>query len=92
MHKDHRGVVVGVSEAVRDELTKLGEAAERSQEGQRALVLAAALDDRAGIQAGGLASTDRRLGELMAEIRAQHKKPEGKTTLELLRGGAGATG
>lgn len=81
-----------VLEAVEAELRTLGTVAESSPEGQRALVLATALDDRAGIQAGGLASTDKRLGELLTELRSRFKKPEGKTTLELLRGGAGAAG
>lgn len=83
---------MSVLAAVQAELEKLGEVAQSSPEGQRALVLAAALDDRAGIQAGGLASTDKRLGELLNELRGRFKKAEGKTTLELLRGGAGATG
>lgn len=83
---------MGVKAAIEAELATLSPDALQSSEAQRALVLASALDDRAGIQAGGLASTDKRLGELMDTIRERYKKPEGKTTLELLRGGAGATG
>lgn len=80
---------MSVQAAALAELQRLGEAAERSVEGQTALALAAALDDRAGIQAGGLASTAKQLAALMDTVRDRHKAPEGKTTLELLRGGAG---
>jgi len=83
---------VSVHAATESELQTLGEAAERSVEGQTALALAAALDDRAGIQAGGLASTAKQLAALMEGLRARFKKAEGKTTLELLRGGAEQTG
>ncbi|HET6914874.1 MAG TPA: hypothetical protein VFH56_02175 [Acidimicrobiales bacterium] len=83
---------MGVYSAVQAELSSLGEVAQSSAEAQRALVLAAALDDRAGIQAGGLASTDKRLGELLAEIRQRFKKPERKGRLELLRDPDSAAG
>lgn len=83
---------MSVYTATQSELEHLGEAAVGSVEGQTALALAAALDDRAGIQAGGLASTAKQLAALMDTVRERHKKPEGKTTLELLRGGAGAAG
>ena len=73
-----------VARATRAELDTLG--ALDTLDGARALNLAAVLDDRAGIQAGGVASTDKQLGALMDSIRAA-RKPKGKTTLELLRGG-----
>lgn len=57
-------------------------------EGQRALVLAAALDDRAGVQ--NIAATDKRLGELMSELREKHE-PKSGGRLAVLRGGAGAS-
>jgi hypothetical protein len=61
-----------------------------SSEGQRALVLAAALDDRAGVQ--NLAATDKQLGALMDSLRERFK-PKEKGRLELLRGGdTSATG
>ena len=72
------------------ELTTLGDEARDSVEGQRALNLAAVLDDRAGIQAGGVASTDKQLGALMAEIRERYARPEGASKLELLQGGGAA--
>lgn len=75
-----------VHTAVMAELTLLGQPAMESVEGQTALALAAALDDRAGIQAGGLASTAKRLAEQMDAVRERYKKPEGKSRLELLRG------
>jgi hypothetical protein len=77
---------VAVFEAVRAELDTLGEAAGASVEGQTALALAAALDDRAGVQAGGLASTAKQLGAVMADLRLAYKA-EAKTELELLRFG-----
>lgn len=59
-------------------------------DGQRALVLAAVLDDRAGVQ--NLAATDKRLGELMTELRERHE-PKTGGRLAVLRGSAGqATG
>lgn len=72
--------------AIQSEIAALGEKAAASSEGQRALVLAAALDDRAGIQAGGLASTDKRLGELMDTIRERFRPAE-RNGLEVIRGG-----
>lgn len=77
---------MGVEQAIRTELTALSGAALTSSEGQRALNLAAVLDDRAGIQAGGVASTDKRLGELMAEIRERYQPVE-RNGLEVIRGG-----
>jgi hypothetical protein len=62
---------------------------EDSSEGQRALVLAAALDDRAGVQ--NIAATDKRLGDLMADLRERYE-PKKKGRLELLRGGSEQTG
>lgn len=54
-------------------------------EGQRALNLASILDDRKGVEAGGVASTDKQLGAVMAEIRDRYK-PQQQTALTLLRG------
>lgn len=76
--------------AIQRELEAFGDAALASSEAQRALVLAAALDDRAGIQAGGLASTDKRLGELLAEIRERYTA-KGTSRLAVLRGGSAAS-
>lgn len=78
---------MSVYEATSTELSKLGTEALESVEGQRALNLASVLDDRAGIQAGGVASTDKQLGAVMAELRERHK-PKGVGRLELLRGGS----
>ena len=80
-----------VHSATLAELTALGPKAVESVEGQRALNLAAVLDDRAGIQAGGVASTDKQLGAVMAELRERYQ-PRGKSRLELLRGGAEQAG
>jgi hypothetical protein len=77
---------VAVFAAVSEELAALGPQAEASVEGQTALALAAALDDRAGVQAGGLASTAKQLGAVMADLRLIYKR-EAKTELELLRFG-----
>jgi hypothetical protein len=82
---------MSVQGAVLAEFEKLGPGVAETVDGQRALNLAAVLDDRAGIQAGGVASTDKQLGVLMAEIRDRHKV-RGRTQLEVLRGGAGQTG
>jgi hypothetical protein len=82
---------MSVHDAVLAELESFGPAVADSVDGQRALNLAAVLDDRAGIQAGGVASTDKQLGALMADLRDRHK-PKGVGRLELLRGGAGQTG
>jgi hypothetical protein len=50
------------------------------------------LDDRAGIQAGGVASTDKQLGAVMAELRERYK-PKGKSVaLNSSAAGAGQTG
>lgn len=76
-----------VHSATLKELQGLGQDVVDSVDGQRALNLAEILDDRAGIQAGGVASTDKQLGAVMAELRERHK-PKGKSRLELLRGGA----
>jgi hypothetical protein len=78
---------MSVSDATRTELDEWGIA--DSTDGQRALVLAAALDDRAGVV--NIAATDKRLGDLMAELRERHA-PKKKGRLELLRGDASATG
>jgi hypothetical protein len=74
-----------VRAATLEELRRLGEAAEGSVEGQTALALAAALDDRAGVQAGGLASTAKELRALMIEIRDRYKPVE-RSALKLLQG------
>jgi hypothetical protein len=76
---------VSVFASVQDELARLGDAAAASVEGQTALALAAALDDRAGVQAGGLASTAKQLGAVMAELRQMYRQ-QAKSKLELLRG------
>jgi hypothetical protein len=61
-----------------------------TSDGEIALVMAAALDDRAGVQ--NLAATAKRLQETMAELRERFK-PREKGRLELLRGGgSSATG
>lgn len=83
---------MSVYEATETELRRLGEAAERSVEGQAALVLAQCLDSGSGFANGGLASTVKQLGAEMDKVRERHRKPEGKSILELLRGGADATG
>lgn len=76
-----------VFDAVRTELDRLGADASSSVEGQTALALAAALDDRAGVQAGGLASTAKQLGVLMDTIRERYK-PQQVSRLSVLRGTA----
>jgi hypothetical protein len=76
---------VSIYSATLAELSSLGNAVAESVEGQRALNLAAVLDDRAGIQAGGVASTDKQLGVLMGEIRDRYKPVE-RSALTLLRG------
>lgn len=76
---------MAVKVAVMEELRRLGANVEASVEGQTALALAAALDDRAGVQAGGLASTAKQLGVVMDVIRAEHK-PKERNGLTLLRG------
>lgn len=58
-------------------------------DGQRALVLAAALDDRAGVV--NIAATDKRLGELMSELRDRFE-PKAGGKLAILRGGVGQAG
>lgn len=78
---------MGVCAAVQAELSALGPVAESSVEGQTALALAAALDDRAGIQAGGLASTAKQLVAIMAEVRERYK-PQQTSRLSVLRGTA----
>jgi hypothetical protein len=83
---------VSVYSATLAELSDLGPTVAETVEGQRALNLAAVLDDRAGIQAGGVASTDKQLGVLMGEIREKYKVPERKGRLELLRDPDSATG
>lgn len=74
-----------VYEATTSELEQLGDAAVASVEGQAALALASALDDRAGIQAGGLASTARQLSALMDIVRERHRSQR-KSKLAVLRG------
>jgi hypothetical protein len=74
---------VSVFSAVRADLDRWNIA--DSSDGQRALVLAAALDDRAGVQ--NIAATDKRLGELMDALRDRHE-PKAGGRLAVLRGGA----
>jgi hypothetical protein len=76
---------VSVYSATLAELSDLGPTVAETVEGQRALNLAAVLDDRAGIQAGGVASTDKQLGLLMDQIRDRYKPVE-RSALTLLRG------
>jgi hypothetical protein len=76
---------VSVYSATLSELSGLGDAVVDTVEGQRALNLASILDDRDGIQAGGVASTDKQLGAVMAEIRDRYKPVE-RSALTLLRG------
>jgi hypothetical protein len=76
---------VSVFVAVQSELSKLGDVATESVEGQTALALAAALDDRAGVQAGGLASTAKQLSAVMGDIRDKYKVVT-KSRLELIKG------
>jgi hypothetical protein len=65
---DAEGISGGlVARATWVELERLG--ASQTVEGARAMNLAAVLDDRAGVQAGGVAATDKQLGLLMASIR-----------------------
>jgi hypothetical protein len=79
---------VAVYDAVKTELDAWG--VTDSSEGQRALTLAAALDDRAGVV--NIAATDKRIGDLMDSL-AERFKPKEKGRLELLRGGdTSATG
>lgn len=76
---------MSVYSATLAELSALGSPVVESVDGQRALNLASILDDRDGIQAGGVASTDKQLGALMGEIRDRHKPVE-RSALTLLRG------
>jgi hypothetical protein len=76
---------MSVYSATLSELSALGPAVVDTSEGQRALNLASILDDRDGIQAGGVASTDKQLGALMSEIRDRYKPVE-RSALTLLRG------
>jgi hypothetical protein len=76
---------VSVFVAVQSELANLGDVATASVEGQTALALAAALDDRAGVQAGGLASTAKQLSAVMGDIRDKYKVAT-KSRLELIKG------
>jgi hypothetical protein len=78
-----------VTKATRAELGALG--ALQTVEAAVALNLASILDDRAGIQAGGVASTAKQLLTVMDGLREKHK-PKEKGRLELLRGGASSTG
>lgn len=71
--------------AVQAELDRLGEKAAESVEGQTALALAAALDDRAGVQAGGLASTAKQLGAVMVDLRDRYKPVAKLTPVQELR-------
>jgi hypothetical protein len=73
---------VSVYGAVSAELDAL--ACANSVEGQVALNLAQILDDRAGIQGGGVASTAKELGLIMARVRDEHK-PQVATRLSVLR-------
>lgn len=73
---------MSVLDATRVELERLG--CVESVEGQRALNLAKVLDDRAGIQGGGLAATDKQLGLILAQVREEHK-PQVRTALSVLR-------
>jgi hypothetical protein len=79
------GGAVSVFVAVQGELDLLGEKANASVEGQTALALAAALDDRAGVQAGGLASTAKQLSAVMSDIRDKYKVITANR-LELIKG------
>jgi hypothetical protein len=76
---------VSVFVAVQSELGTLGTKATESVEGQTALALAAALDDRAGVQAGGLASTAKQLGAVMSDLRDKYKVVT-QSRLELIKG------
>lgn len=71
--------------AVQAELNTLSDRATASVEGQTALALAAALDDRAGVQAGGLASTAKQLAAVMSDLRDRYKVAT-KSRLELIKG------
>ena len=76
---------MSIHSATLAELSALGASVVESVDGQRALNLASILDDRDGIQAGGVASTDKQLGVLMGEIRDRYKPVE-RSALTLLRG------
>jgi hypothetical protein len=76
---------VTVHSATLAELQTLGDPAVQSVEGQTALALAAVLDDRAGVQAGGSASTAKQLLATMEQIRDRYKPVE-RSALTLLRG------
>lgn len=76
---------MSVFAAVTEEIDALGALAAASVEAQTALALAAALDDRAGVQAGGLASTAKQLLAVMTDLRERYK-PQTKTNLQVLRG------
>lgn len=78
---------MSVYAAVQADLARWGIA--ESAEGEIALVLAGALDDRAGVV--NVAQTAKRLQETLAELRERHA-PKEKGRLELLRGGVDATG
>ena len=73
-------------QAIRAELAKLGPEAEASVEAQVALALAGVLDDRAGIQNGGSASTAKQLLATMDTIRERYKPVAGVSRLKLLQG------
>jgi hypothetical protein len=76
---------MGVEQAIRAELDRLGPDAYASVEGQTALALAGVLDDRAGIQNGGSASTAKQLLATMDTIRDRYK-PVQRSALKLLQG------
>lgn len=74
---------MSVQTSVATDLARWGIA--ESTDGQRALVLAGALDDRAGVV--NLAATDKQLGALMTELREKHE-PKSGGRLAILRGTA----
>lgn len=86
-------VAVSVYAAVKAELDGLSDAvgtASESSEGQIALNLAAVLDDRAGVQAGGVAATAKELRALLVTIREKYAA-KGTSRLAVLRGGTQAS-
>lgn len=74
-----------VEAVTRGELTRIGALA--SVEGQVAINLAKVLDDRAGIQGGGVASTAKQLREVMQAVR-ESRRPVGRSGLALIRDAA----
>lgn len=76
---------MGVEQAIRAELDRLGADAYASVEGQTALALAGVLDDRAGIQNGGSASTAKQLLATMDTIRERYR-PQQSSGLALIKG------